>query len=89
MAMPDNRSQLRNMVLSKDKENSAVSNLVHFSRQLRLLNRSSSESQAPCGGCLEIHQKRRKRSTSTSNGATSKTSRVKCFRCWMLEYMDR
>ena len=35
---------------SRDKENSAVSNLVHLSRQLWLLKRSSSESHAPWGG---------------------------------------
>jgi len=39
-------------VSSRDRENSAVSNPVHFSRQLRLLKRSSSESHVPWGGVL-------------------------------------
>jgi len=63
-------------ISSKDRENSAVSNHEHFSRQLRLLKQSSSESHAPWGGggCFAIHQNGRKRSTSGSNGATSNTS---------------
>ena len=72
----------RHTVSSKDKENSAASYLVQCVKQLGLQNRSSSESQAICGGCLAIHQNGRKMSTSGSRGATSNTSLEKCFRCW-------
>jgi len=69
------------MVSSKVKEKFCTADLVHLSKQGGLLNHSSAESQAPCGGCLVIHQKGRNTSTLGSRGVTSKVSWVYCLRC--------
>jgi len=54
------------------RENLFVSNLVQFSRQQVLLNRTSWLVKAPRGGCSDIHQKWRNTSIPASIGVISK-----------------
>ena len=67
---------------SQVSENSSCSYRVQVSWQPGVLNCISSDSQVPCSGCFDIHQKGRKVSISGSIGVTSKVSFEKCRLRW-------